>query len=87
MIIACIAGFVLFSRDSRPLEIKEHISLDLILLMISLVGAITINFFYILAVYLSISHEETFIWGAIYPVVDTFQCAIQVILFCVWMLT
>lgn len=69
---------VLYARNPRPLENKKN--LDFVLLIITFVGAVTIDMYYAFAVYVSQLQSTTteWIWGDVYPIVDIIQCLLQV---------
>lgn len=79
MLISCIVGVILFSKDPRPMVSESLINLDVVLLLIGIGGSAIIDTFYILAVYASLHEERNWIWGTVYPITDILQCFIQVL--------
>lgn len=79
MLISCFVGIALFRAEPRPLDVE--LSLDAVLLFVTLAGVMIVDVYYVFSVLVSLisgNYDYTWIWGLIYPLVDLIQCIIQV---------
>nr|XP_026693419.1 uncharacterized protein LOC113474864 [Ciona intestinalis] len=82
MILACLVGFYIFYINERPVVMESSALLDEVLLLICILGPLVSNCFSLLAVIAGTDNktDERWVMTLIYPICDTFQCLLQVVL-------
>ncbi|XP_078495015.1 proton channel OTOP1-like, partial [Ciona intestinalis] len=79
MILACVVGFYIFYINERPVVMESSALLDEVLLLICILGPLVSS---LLAVIAGTDNktDERWVMTLIYPICDTFQCLLQVVL-------